>query len=89
MHLHDRAGTLASVYIIAFNIIVHIYFRNIRNYHLYAYYVRILYSGQTYVTGFGKTDHIVTIDISRNTDLKYRSHHGSLVLDCSHARFAV
>ena len=24
-----------------------------------------------YVTGFGKTDHIVTIDISRNTDLKY------------------
>ena len=23
------------------------------------------------VTGFGKTDHIVTIDISRNTDLKY------------------
>ena len=24
----------------------------------------------TYVTGFGKTDH-VTIDISRNTDLKY------------------
>ena len=42
-----------------------------------------------YVTGFGKTDHIVTIDISRNTDLKHRSHHGSLVLDCSHARFAV
>ena len=42
-----------------------------------------------YVTGFEKTDHIVTIDISRNTDLKYRSHHGSLVLDCSHARFAV
>ena len=28
-----------------------------------------------YVTGFGKTDHMVTIDISRNTDLKYRSHH--------------
>ena len=24
-----------------------------------------------FVTGFGKTDHIVTIDISRNTDLKY------------------
>ena len=41
------------------------------------------------VTGFGKTDHIVTIDISRNTNLKYRSRHGSLVLDCSHARFAV
>ena len=36
-----------------------------------------------------ETDHIVTIDISRNTDLKYRSRHGSLVLDCSHARFAV
>ena len=44
---------------------------------------------RSYVTGFGKTDHIITIDISRNTDLKYRSHHGSLVLDCSHARFAV
>ena len=25
----------------------------------------------TYVTGFRKTDHIVTIDIARNTDLKY------------------
>ena len=24
-----------------------------------------------YVTGFRKTDHIVTIDIVRNTDLKY------------------
>ena len=24
-----------------------------------------------YVTGFEKTDHIVTINISRNTDLKY------------------
>ena len=23
------------------------------------------------VTGFGKTDHNVTIDVSRNTDLKY------------------
>ena len=43
----------------------------------------------TYVTGFGKTDHIVTIAISRNTELKYRSRHGYLVLDCSHARFAV
>ena len=42
-----------------------------------------------YVTGFGKTDHIVTIDILRNTGLKYRSRHGSLVLNCSHARFAV
>ena len=25
----------------------------------------------TYVTGFWKTDHTVTIDIARNTDLKY------------------
>ena len=25
----------------------------------------------TYVTGFRKIDHIVTIDIARNTDLKY------------------
>ena len=25
----------------------------------------------TNVTGFWKTDHIVTIDIARNTDLKY------------------
>ena len=24
-----------------------------------------------YVTGFGKTDHNVTVDISRNTDLMY------------------
>ena len=24
-----------------------------------------------YVTGFGKTDHNVTFEISRNTDLKY------------------
>ena len=28
-------------------------------------------NNNNYVTGFGKTDHIVTIDISRNTDLKY------------------
>ena len=41
------------------------------------------------VIGFGKTDHIVTIDISRNTNLKHWSRHGSLVPDCSHARFAV
>ena len=27
--------------------------------------------GEVYVTGFRKTDHIVTIDIARNTDLKY------------------
>ena len=27
--------------------------------------------GVLYVTGFRKTDHIVTIDIARNTDLKY------------------
>ena len=46
-------------------------------------------SKTTFVTGFGKTDQVVTIDISRNTYLKYRSRHGSLVLDCSHARFAV
>ena len=25
----------------------------------------------TFMTGFGKTDHNVTFDISRNTDLKY------------------
>ena len=25
----------------------------------------------SYVTGFRKTDHIVTIDIARNIDLKY------------------
>ena len=51
--------------------------------------IEYIFKIKKYVTGFGKTDHIVTIDISRNTDLKYRSHHGSLVLDCSHARFAV
>ena len=52
-------------------------------------YKFLRYNTCVYVTGFGKTDHIVTIDISRNTNLKYRSRHGSLVLDCSHARFAV
>ena len=34
--------------------------------HLYNAIIRSLY-----VTGFRKTDHIVTIDIARNTDLKY------------------
>ena len=42
-----------------------------------------------YVTGFGKTHHNVTNDILRNTNLKFWSRHGSLVLDCSHTRFAV
>ena len=55
----------------------------------YILLVSYFYEEVIFVTGFGKTDHIVTIDISRNTDLKYRSRHGSLVLDCSHARFAV
>ena len=50
---------------------------------------RVLAKQVTYVTGFRKTDHIVTIHIARNTDLKYWSRHGLLVLDCSHARFAV
>ena len=31
----------------------------------------------------------VTIDISRNTDLKYWSRHGSPMLDCSHDGFAI
>ena len=30
-----------------------------------------IYTCDVYVTGFRKTDHIVTIDIARNTDLKY------------------
>ena len=30
-----------------------------------------MHSVLQYVTGFRKTDHIVTIDIARNTDLKY------------------
>ena len=29
-----------------------------------------IYIQMSFVTEFGKTDHIVTIDISRNTDLK-------------------
>ena len=33
--------------------------------------IRLVNNNDNYVTGFGKTDHIVTIDISRNTDLKY------------------
>ena len=52
-------------------------------------WILVLHTYIIYVTGFGKTDHIVTIDISRNTKLKYRSRHGSLMLHCSHARFAV
>ena len=38
------------------------------------FYLEIHHSvsnGVQYVTGFRKTDHIVTIDIARNTDLKY------------------
>ena len=34
-------------------------------------YIASYMATQLYVTGFGKTDHIVTIDILRNTDLKY------------------
>ena len=34
-------------------------------------YIYIYIHIYIYVTGFRKTDHIVTIDIARNTDLKY------------------
>ena len=41
------------------------------------------------VTWFWKTHQIVTNEISRNTNFKYWSHHGSLMLDYSHASFTV
>ena len=38
-----------------------------------------------YVTWFWKTNQVVTNnEISRNTDFKYWSYHGSLVLDYNH-----
>ena len=36
-----------------------------------------------------KTLPYLTFGISRNTNLEYQSHCGSLVLDCSHAKFTV
>ena len=36
-----------------------------------------------------KTNQIVTIGISRNTNFKYWSHHGSFAIDFSHARSTV
>ena len=39
----------------------------IRPFTKFLYYKNL----EPYVTGFRKTDHIVTIDIARNTDLKY------------------
>ena len=36
-----------------------------------------------------KTNQVVTFGISRNTDFKYSSYCGSLVLDCSYARYTV
>ena len=46
---------------------------NILQYAIYRYsLLAILYCiAVVNVTGFWKTDHIVTIDIARNTDLKY------------------
>ena len=41
------------------------------------------------VTGFRKTDPNRTFDISRITNLKYLTHCESLLLGCSHAKFAV
>ena len=43
----------------------------------------------TYVTGFAKTDLIVTFSISRNTDLKYRMGCGSLMVQYSTAKLTV
>ena len=34
-------------------------------------YMHVYVHAYAYVTRFRKTDHIVTIDITRNTDLKY------------------
>ena len=42
-----------------------------------------------YVTGFGKTDQMVTLCISKNIILKYLSSCDSSVLHYSHIRYAV
>ena len=42
-----------------------------------------------YVTWYFKADQVVTNSISSNNDFKYWSHHGFLVLDCSHVRLTV
>ena len=42
-----------------------------------------------YVTWFWKTDLVGTFGILRNTDFKYSSHCSSLMLDCTHARYAI
>ena len=39
-------------------------FKNKNKFHIFI-------SMPLFVTGFRKTDHIVTVDIARNTDLKY------------------
>ena len=53
---------------------------------LFSLYTKIDYT--IIVTGFKKTDRIVTFCISRNPKLKYSRYCSSLMLDCSHARFA-
>ena len=50
-------------------------------------YIYMYVHTYVYVTSFWKTDHIVTIGISKIADFKYWSQHGSLMLDSSHARF--
>ena len=53
------------------------YLKNSNCYYSRLLASRVKYYNDTYIhekqkmTGFGKTDFIVTIDISRNTDLKY------------------
>ena len=85
--INDLLKSLTQILYMIYNLLYVIFTINII---LFDYYVKFtLKLKKIIVTGFGKTDHIVTIDISRNTDLKYRSRHGSLVLDCSHARFTV
>ena len=41
------------------------------------------------MTGFTKTVLNRTFGNSRNTDLKYLTHCGSLLSGCSHARFTI
>ena len=43
----------------------------------------------TYVTGFVKTDLIVTFSILKNTDLKYRMDCGSLMVQYSPTKLTV
>ena len=67
------------IYIYMYIYIIYIYI------YIYIYNIYIY----IYVTSFGKTDPNRTFGISRITNLKYLTHCESLLLGCSHTKFAV